>query len=287
VDSIEGVTHALRSSEYHDRNPLYYWVVDSLKLRRPYIQDFSRLNFTYTLLSKRKLQWFVEKGIVAGWNDPRFPTIQGVLRRGLTVEALREFILSQGASKSLNLMEPEKLWALNRKILDPIVPRYTAVAKFGKVLLKLTNGPQAQEAKSVPKHKKNASLGNKVIVFTNQIWLEKEDAAAIEKGEEITLMDWGNAFVDEIVASEDGTLTLTGRLHPEGSVKNTKKKLTWLSNIEDLVDVTLVNYGHLITKPKLEENDDFTHFINPHSKTEVRYFHYLYFLSRKRKLICF
>lgn len=73
VDSIEGVTHALRSNEYHDRNALYEWVLDATEIRKPIIQDFSRLNFTYTLLSKRKLQWFVDKGLVSGWDDPRLP----------------------------------------------------------------------------------------------------------------------------------------------------------------------------------------------------------------------
>lgn len=95
VDSIEGVTHALRSSEYHDRNDQYYRILDDMQLRRVYIWDFSRLNFVYTLLSKRKLQWFVDNGRVEGWNDPRFPTVQGICRRGLAIEALKQFILSQ------------------------------------------------------------------------------------------------------------------------------------------------------------------------------------------------
>ena len=64
-------------------------------LRKVHVCDFSRLNFQFTLLSKRKLQWFVEQGAVEGWNDPRFPTVQGIVRRGLTVQALKDFILSQ------------------------------------------------------------------------------------------------------------------------------------------------------------------------------------------------
>eukprot|EP01100_Stratorugosa_tubuloviscum_P010266 TRINITY_DN4384_c1_g1_i2.p1 TRINITY_DN4384_c1_g1~~TRINITY_DN4384_c1_g1_i2.p1 ORF type:complete len:539 (+),score=231.52 TRINITY_DN4384_c1_g1_i2:111-1727(+) len=129
VDSLEGVTHALRSSEYHDRNPLYAWMFTATKLRPVEIEDFSRLNFKYTLLSKRKLQWFADKGFVSGWDSPAFPTVRGILRRGLTVSALKAFVFSQGASKTLNLQDMNKLWALNKKEIDPIIPRHTALSK--------------------------------------------------------------------------------------------------------------------------------------------------------------
>jgi glutamyl/glutaminyl-tRNA synthetase len=104
VDSIEGVTHAMRTNEYHDRNEQYMWVLDALNLRKPAILDFSRLNFVYTTLSKRKLNWFVAENKVEGWTDPRFPTVRGVLRRGLTVAALKEFMLRQGFSNMTNNM---------------------------------------------------------------------------------------------------------------------------------------------------------------------------------------
>lgn len=67
VDSIEGVTHCLRTTEYHDRDDQFYWFIDALKLRKPYIWEYSRLNMTNTVLSKRKLTWFVEEGYVDGW----------------------------------------------------------------------------------------------------------------------------------------------------------------------------------------------------------------------------
>ena len=77
--------------------------------------------------------WFVQNELVESWSDPRFPTVQGIRRRGLCVEALKEFILSQGASKNSNLMEWEKIWSINKRIIDPVVPRHTAVIAEGKV----------------------------------------------------------------------------------------------------------------------------------------------------------
>lgn len=77
VDALEGVTHALRTNEYRDRNPQYQWMLDATGSRHVEVWDFGRLAFVYTLLSKRKLKWFVEGGHVSGWDDPRFPTVRG------------------------------------------------------------------------------------------------------------------------------------------------------------------------------------------------------------------
>lgn len=95
VDSYEGITHALRSNEYHDRNAQYHRILEEMGLRKVEIYEFSRLNMVYTLLSKRKLLWFVQNGKVEGWDDARFPTVQGIVRRGLKIEALIQFILQQ------------------------------------------------------------------------------------------------------------------------------------------------------------------------------------------------
>lgn len=95
VDAREGITHALRSSEYHDRNAQYYRIQEDMGMRKVNIYEFSRLNMVYTLLSKRKLLWFVQNGKVDGCDDARFPTVQGIVRRGLKIEALIQFIVEQ------------------------------------------------------------------------------------------------------------------------------------------------------------------------------------------------
>ncbi|CAM8894616.1 unnamed protein product [Rhodiola kirilowii] len=270
VDAHEGITHALRSSEYHDRNAQYHRIQDDMGVKRVHLYEFSRLNMVYTLLSKRKLLWFVENGKVDGWDDARFPTVQGIVRRGLKVEALIQFILEMGASKNLNLMEWDKLWTINKKIIDPVCPRHTAVISENRVLLTLTDGPDKPFVCIIPRHKKYEGAGEKCTTFTRRIWIDLSDANSISEDEEITLMDWGNAIVKKIVRNDDGNVTeLVGVLHLQGSVKTTKLKLTWLPDTNELVDLLLVEFDYLITKKKLEEGEDFVDVINPTTKREI------------------
>ncbi|KAG0454808.1 hypothetical protein HPP92_024100 [Vanilla planifolia] len=272
VDSIEGITHALRSNEYHDRNEQYFRILDDMGLRKVQIYEFSRLNMVYTLLSKRKLLWFVQNGKVEGWDDPRFPTVQGIVRRGLKIEALIQFILQQGASKNINLMEWDKLWTINKKIIDPVCPRHTALLEERRVMFTLTNGPEKPFVRILPRHKKFEGAGNKATTYTSRIWLDYADALSMLEGEEVTLMDWGNAIVKEI-QKENGVIThLIGVLHPEGSVKTTKLKLTWLPEIEELVNLSLVEFDYLIKKKKLEEGEDFLDNLNPCTRRVIAAF---------------
>ncbi|KAI8393800.1 tRNA synthetases class I, catalytic domain-containing protein [Radiomyces spectabilis] len=270
VDSIEGVSHALRTNEYRDRNVQYYWMLEALGLRKPVIWDFSRMNFVYTLLSKRKLQWFVNEGHVTGWDDPRFPTVRGIRRRGLTIEALKQYILMQGASQNTLLLEWDKLWAINRKVIDPIAPRHTAVLKDNMVHVNIQGAPATPEVKEVPKHKKNLDIGQKKTTYSNHIVFDQEDAVSLEVGEEITLMDWGNAFVRKVEKDEAGKATSVDlELHLEGDFKKTKKKISWLSYGDEVADVVLLDYDYLITKKKVEEGDDVKDLVTPVSEFKV------------------
>lgn len=269
VDSIEGVTHALRTIEYRDRNPQYQWMLDALKLRPVQVWDFARMNFIRTLLSKRKLTKLVESGVVWGWDDPRFPTIRGIRRRGMTVPALREFILKQGPSKNITNLDWTLIWATNKKYIDPVAPRHTAILKKDIVKATVKGAPAAACTEDKPKHAKNPDVGLKKVVYSGSIVLEQEDAKSFKQDEEITLMNWGNAFVRKIHTSGDTITELDLELHLQGDVKKTDKKITWLSTEgQELVPVELVDFDYLLTKDSLQEEDKLEDFLNP--KTEFR-----------------
>ncbi|KAI3325457.1 glutamyl-tRNA synthetase [Xylariaceae sp. AK1471] len=232
LDSIEGVTVALRTNEYRDRNVQYEWMQEALKLRKVPIWDFSRLNLIRTLLSKRKLTRIVDEGKVWGWDDPRMPTIRGIIRRGVVVPALREFILKQGPSRNIVNLEWGTFWATNRKYIDPIAPRHTAIESSGVVTC-TAQGQVEPTSVSKPKHVKNAELGMKKVVYDKTIQLEQADAKSFVANEEITLMNWGNAYVRGITKDDSDNVTgLDLELNLAGDVKTTKKKLEKQDELE-------------------------------------------------------
>ena len=273
VDSIEGVTHALRTIEYRDRNDQYDWFLDALHLRKVHIWDFGRMNFIRTLLSKRKLAHLVERGVVWGWDDPRFPTIRGIRRRGMTIGALREFILRQGPSRNIVNLDWTLFWATNKKYIDPVAPRYTAVLKEQAVTATLKGARASPYTEDKPKHAKNPDLGTKKVAYSSTILIDQADAQSFQQDEEITLIKWGNAFVRKISTSLNpfnrDVNGLELELHLQGDVKKTEKKITWLSTQgQELIPVELVDFDYLITKDKLEEDDNVDDFLN--GKTEFR-----------------
>ncbi|TQV95455.1 glutamyl-tRNA synthetase [Cordyceps javanica] len=270
VDSIEGVTHALRTTEYADRNEQYHWFLDALGLRRVYLWDFARINFIKTFLSKRKLTKIVDTGKVDGWDDPRMPTVRGILRRGLTVEALREFMLKQGPSRNVVSMDWTTLWAMNKKIIDPTAARHTAVEIAGKVLLTIEGAALTPWKEDRAKHPKNAGVGTKVVTFASKVLVELADAATLQDGEEVTLMGWGNVIVKRISKSADGGIEcLEVKLNPGGDFSKTKK-IHWLAaEGTQNSPAQLWEFDNLLTKDSLTKTDEFAKFLNPVTATMV------------------
>ncbi|KAJ2942067.1 hypothetical protein O0L34_g10984 [Tuta absoluta] len=269
VDSIEGVTHVLRTMEYHDRDPQFYWFIDALGLRKPYIWEYSRLSMTNTVLSKRKLTWFVEQGLVDGWDDPRMPTVRGVLRRGMTVEGLRQFIQAQGSSRSVVFMEWDKIWAINKKVIDPIAPRYTAL-ETSPVPVNLKG--VSESTLTVALHPKNPDVGSKTVVVSNRLLVDQVDAQTLKEGENATFVYYGNILIDKIHRSADGKVTSIDAT-PNLDNKDYKKtvKLTWLADSPSspMVEVYCVYFDHIISKPLLGKDEDFKQYIGHKTRWEI------------------
>ncbi|XP_061670790.1 bifunctional glutamate/proline--tRNA ligase isoform X2 [Syngnathoides biaculeatus] len=271
VDSQENVTHALRTTEYHDRDEQYYWFIDALRLRKPYIWEYSRLNLNNTVLSKRKLTWFVEEGYVDGWDDPRFPTVRGVLRRGMTVEGLKQFIAAQGGSRSVVNMEWDKIWAFNKKVIDPVAPRYTALSSSYVVPVSV---PEATEdMKEVAKHPKNSEVGMKQVWYGPRVLVEGADAETFSEGEVVTFINWGNLIITKINKGAEGkVLSLEARLDLDNKDYKKTTKITWLAETASapVLPTICVNYQPLITKAVITKDDNFKEYINKNSKIEEK-----------------
>ncbi|KAM9860801.1 bifunctional glutamate/proline--tRNA ligase [Aulostomus maculatus] len=271
VDSVESVTHALRTTEYHDRDEQFYWIIDALRLRKPYIWEYARLNLNNTVLSKRKLTWFVDQGYVDGWDDPRFPTVRGVLRRGMTVEGLKQFIAAQGGSRSVVNMEWDKIWAFNKKVIDPVAPRYTALSNSYVVPVSV---PEAtEEMKEVAKHPKNAEVGMKEVWYGPRVLVEGADAETFSEGEVVTFINWGNLIITKINKGADGkVLSMDARLNLDNKDYKKTTKITWLAETSGapLLPAVCVNYQPLISKAIITKDDDFKDYINKNSKLEEK-----------------
>lgn len=277
VDSVEGITHALRTTEYNDRDAQYQWFLKTLKLRVVYNWNFSRMNFVRALMSKRKLTKIVDEGKVWGWDDPRMVTVRGIRRRGMTIPALQEYILKQGPSKNINLQDWANFWATNKKYIDPVATRYTAVVAQDKVKCTVLGAPEAPRTDEVPLHAKNVDLGKKKVVLSKNIIVDQEDAQSFGEDEEITLMNWGNAIVRKkhhslnpihmvknAVGSGERIVTeLELELHLQGDFKKTSKKITWLSTDQELVPLTMYDFDYLITKDKPDPEDELKDILTP------------------------
>ncbi|XP_044747370.1 bifunctional glutamate/proline--tRNA ligase isoform X2 [Coccinella septempunctata] len=256
--------------EYHDRDPQFYWFIDCLGLRKPHIWEYSRLSMTNTVLSKRKLTWFVEQGLVDGWDDPRMPTVRGVLRRGMTVAGLKEFIIAQGSSRSVVFMEWDKIWAFNKKVIDPIAPRYTVVDYDTHVPVSVIGAKE--ECLSVPKHPKNPDMGQKSVWVGPKLLIDRADAECLKEGENATFIHWGNLMIKKI-NKKDGKVSSV-EAEPNLDNKDYKKtmKVTFLCDTPKakFTHTFCVYFDHIISKPLLGKDEDFKQFIGHETRRDVR-----------------
>lgn len=176
-DAFEGVTHSLCTLEFEIHRPLYDWVLDSLGYKfpnRPQQTEFSRLNLTYTVMSKRKLLQLVKENYVNGWDDPRMPTLSGMRRRGIPPEAIRKMCKMVGITKFDGLTDMAVLEYCIREELNATAPRFLAVLDPLKVTI--TNFPESGvEPLDAINNPENPTAGSRKLIFTRELYIEKSD----------------------------------------------------------------------------------------------------------------
>lgn len=173
-DSIESITHSICTLEFEIHRPLYNWFIEQLGIFASTQIEFARLNFTYTLMSKRILRELVEKNIVNGWDDPRMPTISGVRRKGYTPEAIKNLNQRVGVAKTNSLVDISLLEHFVREDLNKKAPRVMAVLKPLKVII--DNYPEDKvEYMEAENNPENSSAGTREIPFSKVIYIEQDD----------------------------------------------------------------------------------------------------------------
>jgi len=207
LDHKTGVTHMLRTNEYADRIPMYRWVEEALGLGTMNIFEYSRMNLVFTVLSKRKLKWLVENQKVDGWDDPRLPTLRGILRRGVRIESIKNLILEIGPTTNSNLMQWDKLYSINRDIIDPTAKRLFGVNSKSPVLVEIENFDNSMANTIVDWHPKNKEIGQRTQIRSNKLFMEPEDAKDLVDDMKLTLYKWGNSRVTKLDRNENGEIT--------------------------------------------------------------------------------
>ncbi len=174
-DALEGITHSLCSLEYEDHRPLYDWVVRACGFAEPPRQiEFARLGITNTVMSKRYLRQLVEEGLVAGWDDPRMPTLCGLRRRGYTASAIKDFLNRVGVAKANSTVDIKLLEHCIREELNDAAPRAMAVLDPIKVVL--TNYPQGKtEMLPLENHPGHEEKGSRELSFSREVYIDRED----------------------------------------------------------------------------------------------------------------
>ena len=174
-DALEGITHSLCSLEFENHRPLYDWVVNNISVEcKPRQIEFARLGITRTVLSKRKLRNLIESGYVAGWDDPRMPTLCGLRRRGYTPEAIREFHRQNGVSKVNSVVEYAFLEYCLREDLNKRANR--AMAVLHPIKLIIDNYPDDKtEVFTVENNPEDENAGTREVTFSKNLWIDAED----------------------------------------------------------------------------------------------------------------
>lgn len=283
-DSIEGITHSICTLEYAAHRPLYDWFLDNLEIYHPQQIEFARLNLTYTVMSKRKLRRLVEEGHVAGWDDPRMPTISGLRRRGYSPGAMRAFAEDIGVARSQNLIEIQNLEYWARQDLNKTSPRVMAVLNPLKVVIE--NYPEGQsEDMELVNNPEDESAGTRHVPFSRTIYIERDDFMEdpprkfyrLSLGREVRLRNAYFITCTDVIKDDGGNVVeLRATYDPETKGGNApdgrkvKATLHWVS-ADHALKCEVRDYDRLFTKENPDEvdnkGDDFLANLNPESLT--------------------
>jgi len=290
-DYIEGISHSLCTLEFKPHRELYDWFLDALsplQNLRPKQREFSRLNLSYTVTSKRKLSQLIEQDYVRGWDDPRMPTISGLRRRGYTPESLQQFVITAGISKRENVIDVGLLEFCAREHLNKIAPRVHAV--LDPVKLTITNYPDDQEEIMIGElNPEDPNAGSREIPFSKHLYIERADFKEeanrkffrLTLGKEVRLK---NAYIikgQSVVKDTSGNITdILCTYDPESksgsgteaSQRKVKGTIHWVSQ-GHVKTIKVRLYDRLFTHESPDKTDeDFLTHLNPSSFEEIQAF---------------
>lgn len=286
-DYFEGVTHSICTLEFEVHRPLYDWFLDQFVEGdyRPKQREFNRLNITYTVMSKRKMLQLVQEGLVAGWDDPRMPTVCGLRRRGYTPQAIRNFIDKIGYTKVEGMIDVSLLEYAAREDLKPKAIRVSAI--FDPIKLVITNYPENQtEVLQTENNPDDEQAGTRDLLFGRELYIERGDFMEeapkdffrlSPNGREVRLK---SAYIVKATGCDkdaEGHITTvyceydpTTKSGTEGGNRKVKSTINWV-NINDSVEAEVRVYDRLFAVEDPSASDkDFRELLNPDSLKVVQ-----------------
>ncbi|MCX7116009.1 MAG: glutamine--tRNA ligase/YqeY domain fusion protein [Gammaproteobacteria bacterium] len=277
-DALEEITHSLCTLEFQDHRPLYEWFIEHLPVpAKPKQIEFSRLNLSHTLTSKRKLRQLVEDHIVEGWDDPRLPTLRGMRKRGYPAEALRLFCERIGLSRADSVIPMSVLEESVREVLNRDAKRALCVAKPLKVVIE--NYPDGQvESLSAPWFSYQPDSARRVLPFSKTLYIEQDDFMLtpvkgyfrLTVGSEVRLRHAYVIRCERVIQDDAGNVVeLRCSYDPETLGKNpegrkVKGVIHWVES-GSAHPVQLIEYDRLFMDENPGREDDFLQFLNPES----------------------
>ncbi|MBS1921436.1 MAG: glutamine--tRNA ligase/YqeY domain fusion protein [Bacteroidetes bacterium] len=284
-DSIENVTHSICTLEFVPHRELYDWLIEKLEIYPSHQYEFARRNINYTVTSKRKLLQLVNEKYVAGWDDPRMPTISGLRRRGYTPESIRDFCERIGVAKRENLVDVGLLEFCVREHLNKIALRRMVV--FDPVKVVITNYPEEYELLKSENNPEDESAGTREIPFGRELYIERDDFIEnppkkyfrLAPGQKVRLKSAYIIKCDEMIKDADGnikelhcTYLPESRSGHDTSGIHVKGTLHWVSK-NNAVEVEVREYDRLFkVENPAGEDGDFKDYINEHSLKIVKGF---------------